>query len=400
MGETNYQPIGDVINTANTGLDAIKRAPIVDYDTGIKCLRIQDVSQTKEYKDWGFTQVEQKNYDKFQLRKDDLIVARTGASIGVNKFIKNDLISVFNNGLIRIRIDKNKCVPKYLYYNFRTAAYEGFIDSISGGTSTQPNMQIKALLSYEIYVPPLPEQKAIASVLSSLDDKIDLLHHQNKTLEAMAETLFRQWFVEEAQEDWEEKRLADFADHIKINVKPASNPMQIYTHYSLPAFDEGMKPVVEAGNEILSNKYATEPWTMLVSKLNPRFPRIWPIGDSPGENAICSTEFQVFKPKNEKLYGYLYYLLKSKDAREELEMASSGTSGSHQRVRPEDIQNIKTILPSINLAEQYSEIVMPGIKKLMANIEQIHSLEKLRDTLLPKLMSGEVPVQYDKKVAT
>ncbi len=68
----------------------------------------------------------------------------------------------------------------------------------------------EAILSYKLSLPPLPEQKAIASVLSSLDDKIDLLHRQNKTLEAMAETLFRQWFIEEAKEDWEEVTLADY----------------------------------------------------------------------------------------------------------------------------------------------------------------------------------------------
>src|SRR5690606_29543819 len=71
------------------------------------------------------------------------------------------------------------------------------------------------LENFEIQLPPLPEQKAIASVLSSLDDKIDLLHQQNQTLEALAETLFRQWFIEEAKEDWEEVELYDFIDFLE-----------------------------------------------------------------------------------------------------------------------------------------------------------------------------------------
>ncbi len=69
-------------------------------------------------------------------------------------------------------------------------------------------------------VPPLPEQKAIAEVLSSLDDKIDLLHRQNKTPEQMAETLFRQWFVEEAKQEWEEGVLGDLSENVRVNVKP------------------------------------------------------------------------------------------------------------------------------------------------------------------------------------
>lgn len=180
----NFVPIVEVVKSASTGLDAIKRAPIVDKDTGIKCLRIQDVSQRKKYDDWGNTEIEKRNFEKFQLKTNDIIVARTGASIGVNLIIKENLNSVLNNGLIRIRVDYEKCHPDYLYYNFRSSTYNDFIESISDGTSTQ------------------------ASVLSSLDDKIDLLHRQNKTLEAMAETLFRQWFVEEA-EDCKTGKLSD-----------------------------------------------------------------------------------------------------------------------------------------------------------------------------------------------
>lgn len=262
---------------------------------------------------------------------------------------------------------------------------------ISG--AVQPKLNKANLTSIPFILPnDEQEQKSIVSVLLSLDDKIDLMHRQNKTLESMAETLFRQWFVEEAQEDWEEYRFSDFTNHIKRNVVPAKNPDARFCHYSLPSFDEGMKPALETGNQILSNKYEVIPWTILVSKLNPRFPRIWPIGSLTGNNNICSTEFQVFIPKQKNLYGYVYFLLRSNDAKEELSMAASGTSGSHQRVRPEDILNIRTNLPSTTLAEQYSELVMPSIRKTMANLAQIHSLEKLRDTLLPKLMNGEVRV--------
>lgn len=74
--------LSEVVVSANTGLDAIKRAPIVNYDTGIKCLRIQDVSQNKEYKDWGYCEVAKNNYAKFQLRKNDIFIARTGATVG------------------------------------------------------------------------------------------------------------------------------------------------------------------------------------------------------------------------------------------------------------------------------------------------------------------------------
>lgn len=301
---------------------------------------------------------------------------------------------VVSTGFTVISCDEDKLDPKFLYHYLSSDQIVEELDILAeASTSTYPSIKPSDIEKLKVFFPvKTEEQKAIASVLSSLDDKINLLHRQNKTLEAMAETLFRQWFIEEAQGDWEERRLADYVDHIKGGVTPTKNPMQTYTHYSLPAFDEGMWPVIGLGSTILSNKYSVGSWSILVSKLNPQFPRIWPIGNDPGENAICSTEFQVFKPKNENLYGYLYYLLKSKDAREELSMAASGTSGSHQRVRPEDILNIGVFLPAITLAEKYSELMKPGINKILANLKQIRTLEKLRDTLLPKLMSGEIRV--------
>jgi type I restriction enzyme, S subunit len=88
---------------------------------------------------------------------------------------------------------------------------KGWISGNAVGT-TMPNLNSSILRRVPITIPPLPEQKAIAAVLSSLDDKIDLLHRQNKTLEAIAETLFRQWFIEEAQDDWEEEKISDLIE--------------------------------------------------------------------------------------------------------------------------------------------------------------------------------------------
>ena len=212
-------------------------------------------------------------------------------------------------------------------------------------------------------------------------------------MEATAETLFRQWFVEEAKENWEEFKVSDIANHLKTNVIPSKQPSTFFRHYSLPAFDAGQNPVTEMGIEILSNKYKVFPESILVSKLNPRSPRIWAIGTDVKENSICSTEFQVFKPKDNKLFGYLFFLLKSEDAKNVLEMAASGTSGSHQRVRPEDISKIPFVLPSINLAIEFSKLTQPFLNKINTNQTQIRTLTVLRDTLLPKLMSGEVRVE-------
>lgn len=328
---------------------------------------------------------------KGHIKQGDVLIVVRGNGVGQVALVSKEYEDANLNAQMAYLGRSNRIDGAFLYYLLSKYYSDGVTETVVSG-SAQPQITVSSLKQLSLIIPPVNEQNAIAAILSSLDDKIDLLHRQNKTLEAMAESLFRQWFVEESQEDWEEYSLSDFASHLKGNVVPAKNPDKIFHHYSLPAFDAGMRPTVEAGSEILSNKFEVKPWSILVSKLNPRFPRIWPISDLPECASICSTEFQVFKPKNENLYGYLYFLLRSDDAKDELVMAASGTSGSHQRVRPEDILSIKTSLPSLNLAEQFSALVTPGIKKVWANNAQIYSLEKLRDTLLPKLMSGEVRV--------
>ncbi len=327
-----------------------------------------------------------------QPKKGDILISKDGANC-------LDLIFVFNQeeelallssiAIVRLLPTSD---PFYVRYFLLSPSCQDTMRNNFVSGSAIPRVVLKDFKKVPILLPSLPEQKAIAAMLSSLDDKIDLLHRQNQTLEAMAATLFRQWFVEEAQEDWTEYSVSDFAGHIKDNVVPANLKNELFHHYSLPAFDDGKRPTIEMGSAILSNKYQVVSHSILVSKLNPRVPRIWPIGNLLNENAICSTEFQVFKPKNEKLYGYLYFLLCSNDAVDALTMAASGTSGSHQRVRPEDILNIRTSLPLLDRAEQYSILVMPCINKVRSNLVQIQTLEKLRDNLLPKLMSGEVRV--------
>lgn len=283
---------------------------------------------------------------------------------------------------------------RFLYYWMHSRGFLDQVHSVKGQTDMADYVSLTDQRKMKISIPAIDDQLAISSTLSSLDDKIDLLHRQNKTLEAMAETLFRQWFVEEAEESWEEVNLYDIAEHVKDNVNPSKNPEKAYQHYSLPAFDDGKTPRIEIGREILSNKYKISNGTLLVSKLNPRTPRIWMIGDKVSEgNAICSTEFQVIKPKNSAWKGYLYCFLKSSPVTQELAGASGGTSGSHQRVNPADIFNLTVLKPSMNKITNFDNITSDFWSKIQLNLNQIQILIQQRDTLLPRLMTGEISLK-------
>ncbi len=285
----------------------------------------------------------------------------------------------------------NELHPDYCYWLMRTRDYQESIVNSASGTSimhTSPDR----IANYDALIPPLPEQQAIAEVLSSLDDKIDLLHRNNKTLEEMAETLFRQWFVEGAKEEWEIKRLDDICFHIKKSINPQKSEISSFYHYSLPAFDNGKRPEITDSVSILSNKYLIESGDILISKLNPRTPRVWIIGKT-SANSICSTEFQVYRAKDATYRYFSYCFLRTQQVTDTLAGASSGTSGSHQRVSPEDISSLEFPIPPNDVLIKFHEKSEPLFGKIELNLKSIVSLEELRNSLLPKLMSGQVRVK-------
>lgn len=327
--------------------------------------------------------------NQFNYEDETIILGRVGAYCG-SVYYEKKPIWISDNALSAKPKKGNH--TKFLYYFLKNMD----LNSHAGGSS-HPLITQSLLNSLDIEIcSEYEEQKAIAEVLSSLDDKIDLLHRQNKTLEDLAQTLFRQWFIEEAKEEWEEKPLSEIALHVKNNIKPSSFENKSFYHFSLPAFDNGQRATKELGSEILSNKYQVIKHSILVSKLNPRTPRIWLIDENIDEdNSICSTEFQVLYPKEENWRGFIYCYLKTEQAVQELAGASSGTSGSHQRVKPEDIFNLTFQYPDIDTLKRFDVQSSDYWRKIKVNQKQIQTLENLRDTLLPKLLSGEVRVKNE-----
>ncbi len=165
---------------------------VVDFNTGRKYVESTEKTITNLGLENSSTKI---------LDRDDIIISARG-TIGAIAVLKNQM--AFNQSCYGVKNVKGRTDQNFLYYllkdsidGFKQIAHGGVFDTITRETFE----------AIDILLPPLPEQRAIASVLSSLDDKIDLLHRQNKTLEAMAEALFRQWFVEEAEEGWEENSI-------------------------------------------------------------------------------------------------------------------------------------------------------------------------------------------------
>jgi type I restriction enzyme, S subunit len=387
MSEWKEKRIEEIVLSANTGLDAIKRAPIVEKDTGIKCLRIQDVSQSKSYDNWGFTEVEPRNFEKFQLKKNDIIIARTGATIGVNLLIKENLNSVFNNGLIRVRAKETLCDPVFLYYNFRTTNYYGYIESISGGTSTQPNMQINALLRYEILLPSIQEQKAIASLLLSIDDKLKLLQHQNTTIENISEILFKKWFLEEASEEWETiplSEMANFLNGLACQKFPPKNDIDKLPVLKIKELNSGINENSDWASTDIKPEYIVRNGDVIFAWSASLMVNIW-------DGQDCILNQHLFKVTSDDYPKWFYYLWCKHHLAEFISIAAShATTMGH--IKRGDLDEAKVLIPSPDELAIMTEQAEPLIQKIIANNIQINTLTKLRDSLLPKLMSGEITI--------
>ena len=387
MTEWKELKISELIEKANTGLDAIKRAPIVVYNSGIKCLRIQDVSQKKPFQNWGFCEVTENNFKRFQLKKGEIIIARTGATIGVNLLIQNDLRSVFNNGLIRIKVNEEKITPEFLFYQFQSSYYRNYIESISGGTSTQPNMQINVLLDFEISVPSLPEQQIIGDTLSGLDEKINLLQRQNKILEALAETLFRQWFIEEAEDGWEEKGLdeiAEFLNGLACQKYPAKAGEVGLPVIKIKELRTGITDASDIVTNDVPEKYLVHDGDMLFSWSGSLDIVIW----SGGKGVLNQHLFKVSSTEFPQWFYYFWV----KHHLPEFQGIAEDKATTMGHIQRHHLSNARVLVPPENSLNKMGEVINPTFEKIKKNQAQIQTLIQLRDTLLPKLMSGEIRV--------
>jgi type I restriction enzyme S subunit len=409
----------DLIVKANTGLDAIKRAPIVSEDTGIKCLRIQDVSQKKDYKNWGFCNVSDNNYNNFNLKKDDILIARTGETVGVNMFITNDLRAVYNNGLIRLKIDNNKIIPDYLHHYLNSRLFDDFIDSIAFGTSTQPNIQINSLLSFQIILPSKNEQEQIAEILSSLDSKIELNRKINKNLEKLASSLFKQWFVDfefptesgkpyktsggkiidselgKIPDGWSVGFLGD--NKLTEFIKPGISKFDSEKIY-LPTANVNGSSITDFNYKIT---YSSRPSR---ANMQPIPGSIWfaKMKESKKvqlfldrekwrlDNLILSTGFAGIKPLMGSIC-YIWTIINSDTFEFKKDTLSMGTT--MQGINNDNIRKINYLIPTKNIIDSFEKFALPIYEIISMNNEEIKNISALRDSLLPRLMSGKIRVK-------
>ena len=290
----------------------------------------------------------------------------------------------------------------FVYYLMTLVGKE--LNYLSKTSTAVPIINKSSFSNYEVEVPDLKKQEKIASILSSLDDKIELNRRINGNLEQQAQTLFKAWFVDfepfkngkfvdsefgRIPEGWNIVEANHFMTISKDSINPTKNPMCLYTHYSIPAFDEALTPEIQFGHKIKSNKFLVRSGMTLFSKLNPRIKRIWFINEA-SDNSICSTEFIPYESLGQNCY-FLYCYLNSNMFYSQAMSLVNGATGSHQRFSPNETLKFLFAYKK-EIVEEFNVLVAPTLKEMSELSLETRKIAKLRDTLLPRLMSGELNI--------
>ena len=344
-------------------------APAVEYDSSkYTYLRITDINDDGTLNKCGLKSVSDAKAKDFLLRPNDIVFARTGASVGRSYFYDGkDGELVYAGFLIMFRLDPEKVCPYIIKAYTHSQEYYDWIRAVDNG-ATRGNINAQTFASMPIVLPPLDEQKRIAGVLSALDDKIDLLHRENATLEALAETLFRHYFIENPNPEWKEGKLGEL-----IEVKYGKDHKKL---------GDGSIPVIGSGGIM---RYADKALFDGESVLIPRKGSLDNVMYIDEPFWTVDTMFYT-KMKIPHVAKFVYQFMKT------LDLVNMNVGSAVPSMTAEVLNNIPLEIPSQAALDDYERVVAPFYKKTKSNQQQMQTLTAQRDALLPSLMSGEVNV--------
>jgi type I restriction enzyme, S subunit len=328
------------------------------------------------------------------LEKNDIVLAMTDMKdnvviLGVPALIDRSDRYVLNQRVARLTVkDHQRIDVRFIYCYLK---WEDFLFELQNKASSgvQVNLSTAAIKESIVKVPSFSEQVEIADLLIGLDKKIDLLHRQNKTLEAMAETLFRQWFVEDVQDGWDERSLssiANFLNGLACQKHPPTNDLEKLPVLKIRELSSGISDSSDWATSQVKPDYIVEAGDVIFAWSASLMVKVW---DGPK----CVLNQHLFKVTSDEFPKWFYLRWCKHHLAEFIAVAAShATTMGH--IKRGDLDAAKVLVPPPATLKTMSKQMQPLLDKQIAIAKQRKTLEKLRDTLLPKLMSGEVRVAY------
>ena len=364
-----------------------------------------------------------KEQETYSIKKGDILVTRTSETIdelAMSCVAVKDYPSATYSGFTkRLRpLTTGIAYDKYLAFYLRGYLFRKAVTNNAFMTLRASfNEDIFSFLS--LYLPDYQEQVKIGDMLYNMEQKIQLNKQICAELEAMAKTIYDYWFVQfdfpdengkpyrtsggemvwneqlkrEIPKGWRCASLSDFISIENSSVNPTTFGTEIMEHYSIPAYDDNFYPAFEQADAIQSGKYRVRKDSILVSKLNPQFKRVWdPFCIS--ENAICSTEFMVYIPHKDYLRPFCFALVNSDGFYHYMVSKAISSTGSRKRIQPDVSVTYRFATPDTDaLLSTFSTRYCPIMDKIKQVRLENYELQKLRDWLLPMLMNGQARVE-------
>ncbi len=393
-----------------------------DYrPVGIPSIMPQNLGDNRVFAD-GIARIgehDARRLQRYRVRTGDIVYSRRG------DVEKRALIGLREDGwlcgtgCLRVRLGENGADPRYAsYYLGHPAVREWIVRHAHG--ATMPNLNTAILSACPFVAPPLPEQRAIAHILGTLDDKIELNRRTNATLEAMARALFQSWFVDfdpvrakmegrdtglpkevadlfparlvdsvtgEIPMGWIAATLGAIAASPRRGIDPASVVADT-PYIGLEHMPRRSLALVDWGRaaSVSSNKTAFDKGNILFGKLRPYFHKV---GIAPA-NGVCSTDIVVLRARTRSWSAFVLACVSSSAFVDHTSRTSTGTKMPRTSWRT--MANYELCQPTDAIAMAFQRVVSPMLERIVANVHESRALAGLRDALLPKLISGEIPV--------
>lgn len=336
---------------------------------------------------------------KANAYRGDVVVTHRG-TLGQISFIpENSLYDryVISQSQFRFRCN-NKVLPEYLVYYYHTR--QGQYELLSNASQVGVPALARATTTFqrlEIDIPEIDYQRKVVRLLEDIREKMEINKKINKNLEQQAQELFKACFVTfeafggKMPSFWNVAKLGDIAAIKTNSFSPTKNPTVMLEHYSIPAFDEQKYPVFELASNVKSNKYILTNNSVMISKLNPDTKRVWrPICIS--AFAVSSTEFIIFEANDPTYKDFVFSVIDSAAFSNWMCAHTTGSTNSRQRTTPSATLEFQIALPDEKTITDFCAIVTPMYDAIAANVCENQRLAQLRDSILPKLMSGELDV--------
>jgi type I restriction enzyme, S subunit len=378
-------------------------------DSGIPVLKVSNLQRDSiDFTDIDFLPVESlSKYSKNQLLESDLVIATVGSHPGMVNSAAGRAVTIpkaaegylLNQNAVCVRTADPKILSqRYLDYIGKTHPFQHYIQQRGKGAANQMRIAIEAIKDYEISLPSLPIQRHIAKVLGCYDALIENYQRQISLLEATAQEVYREWFVRgrcpyaQAQADgvpvgWEEKSLGDIATDtrriVKVQDLDPNSPYVGLEHLSVKSIvvrDWGI------ADDVDSDKLVFEKNDILFGKIRPYQHKVC-LSHFEG---VCSSDTIVIQPLLENALGFLIFTVFDEKFVDFADKISNGTK--MPRAEWNVLRTYKMVVPTADVLERFDRIARPVFSKIENLHTQITQLRRMRDKLLPRLMSGQLEV--------